>query len=381
MTRTAISPRLATSTRWSAATAGSALGIDRRRAPARTRPPRRSRRGSTSRRPATGAATWFMSFITSTIATVSPAATRPPTSTNGGAPGDGARQNRPTDGDSTTVPVPGAASPAAAGAGRGGGGGAGAGAPAGDRRGGGRGRRRGGAARRRGGRRRGARPGSPGARRAGVSGPIETVISCQSLRSKASRSAFMARSFNSMLSLPFVSGRVSVAPAGSGPPSTPSARAVVPPTPGAPTRPPTGDHAGHGLRAERPLQGLLRAPRPPSWTSASIPPRRSSRSSCARRRPARRPAGHGGAQGGGAPPRAVEPLPPRPRVRPRPDATSSTRRWPRSSAAARSRPEACNCTAPDTGQHGGADAVRHATSRRSAGCARCSTARSARRSR
>ena len=45
-----------------------------------------------------------MSFMTSTIATVSPAATRPPTSTKGGAPGEGARQNRPTDGDSTTVP-------------------------------------------------------------------------------------------------------------------------------------------------------------------------------------------------------------------------------------------------------------------------------------
>src|SRR6201992_1482987 len=62
--------------------------------------------------PSTGEATWFMSFMTSTIATVSPAETRTPTSTNGGAPGDGARQNNPTEGDSILVPFAGAASPA-----------------------------------------------------------------------------------------------------------------------------------------------------------------------------------------------------------------------------------------------------------------------------
>src|ERR1700710_3004076 len=55
--------------------------------------------------PSTGAATWFISFMTSTMATVSPAATRPPTSTKGGAPGEGERQNSPTEGDSTRVPV------------------------------------------------------------------------------------------------------------------------------------------------------------------------------------------------------------------------------------------------------------------------------------
>src|SRR5882757_10098684 len=54
--------------------------------------------------PSTGAATWFISFMTSTIATVSPLATRPPTSTNGGAPGEGDRQKSPTEGDSTLVP-------------------------------------------------------------------------------------------------------------------------------------------------------------------------------------------------------------------------------------------------------------------------------------
>src|SRR5882757_7128197 len=54
--------------------------------------------------PSTGAATWFISFITSTIATVSPVATRPPTSTNGGAPGEGDRQKSPTEGDSIWVP-------------------------------------------------------------------------------------------------------------------------------------------------------------------------------------------------------------------------------------------------------------------------------------
>src|SRR6185437_14700087 len=54
--------------------------------------------------PATGATTWFINFITSTMASVSPSATLAPTSTNGGAPGDGARQKRPTLGLSTTVP-------------------------------------------------------------------------------------------------------------------------------------------------------------------------------------------------------------------------------------------------------------------------------------
>src|ERR1700710_1759999 len=62
--------------------------------------------------PSSGAATWFISFMTSTMATVSPAETRPPTSTNGGAPGDGARQKSPTEGDSIRVPLAGAASPA-----------------------------------------------------------------------------------------------------------------------------------------------------------------------------------------------------------------------------------------------------------------------------
>src|SRR5436190_21293238 len=46
--------------------------------------------------------------MTSAIATVSPDDTRAPTSTNGGAPGAGARQNSPTDGDSITVPSGGA---------------------------------------------------------------------------------------------------------------------------------------------------------------------------------------------------------------------------------------------------------------------------------
>src|SRR5450755_869706 len=55
--------------------------------------------------PSTGATTWFMSFMTSTMARVSPAETTPPTSTNGGAAGEGARQKRPTDGDSTTIPL------------------------------------------------------------------------------------------------------------------------------------------------------------------------------------------------------------------------------------------------------------------------------------
>src|ERR1700712_395134 len=54
--------------------------------------------------PSIGEATWFISFITSTIATVSPAATVCPTSTKGGAPGEGERQNRPTEGDSIRVP-------------------------------------------------------------------------------------------------------------------------------------------------------------------------------------------------------------------------------------------------------------------------------------
>ena len=44
-------------------------------------------------------------------------------------------------------------------------------------------------------------------------------------------------------------------------------------------------------------------------------------------------------------------------------------------------PEAVNCIGARHRQHGGAHGVRHATSRRSAGCGRCSTARSARRSR
>src|SRR5688500_7577846 len=110
MMRTAISPRFATSTRSSAATSAQPSGsMVISGCPYSTVAPLSTRIDVTS--PATGAATWFMSFMTSTIATVSPAATRPPTSTNGGAPGDGARQNSPTDGDSTTVPVPGAASP------------------------------------------------------------------------------------------------------------------------------------------------------------------------------------------------------------------------------------------------------------------------------
>src|SRR5882757_11442698 len=46
------------------------------------------------------------------MATVSPAATRAPTSTNGGAPGDGARQKSPTEGDSIFVPGARAASDA-----------------------------------------------------------------------------------------------------------------------------------------------------------------------------------------------------------------------------------------------------------------------------
>ena len=62
------------------------------------------------------------------------------------------------------------------------------------------------------------------------------------------------------------------------------------------------------------------------------------------------PPDHRGAQGGGALARAVEPLPPRPRVRPRPDQR-------RVRAAGRdhrplrrtSRPRPCNCSAPDTG--------------------------------
>lgn len=60
--------------------------------------------------PSTGDATWFISFITSTMATVSPAETFCPTSTKGGAPGDGARQNSPTEGDSIRVPSVGVAS-------------------------------------------------------------------------------------------------------------------------------------------------------------------------------------------------------------------------------------------------------------------------------
>ena len=161
-----------------------------------------------------------MSFMTSTIATVSPAATRPPTSTNGGAPGDGARQKRPTEGDSTTVPVPGAASPAAeGGAGAGApsdGDGAAAGADAAASGGDGTAAGAGSAASGVKGGAEAAAPSPPAWRETwSVSGPTEIVISCQSLRSKASKSAFMARSFNSMLSLPFVSGRVSVAPGGS----------------------------------------------------------------------------------------------------------------------------------------------------------------------
>src|SRR5262249_8330020 len=57
--------------------------------------------------PATGATMWVISFFTSTIASVSSAARRVPTATNGGAPGEGERQKRPTDGDSTSIPVSG----------------------------------------------------------------------------------------------------------------------------------------------------------------------------------------------------------------------------------------------------------------------------------
>ena len=69
------------------------------------------------------------------------------------------------------------------------------------------------------------------------------------------------------------------------------------------------------------------------------------------RRPALPSAGDGGAQGARPRAGAVEPVPPttpEPSA-PGPDATSSTRRWPRSWAAATSRSEACNCAAPDTG--------------------------------
>ena len=73
------------------------------------------------------------------------------------------------------------------------------------------------------------------------------------------------------------------------------------------------------------------------------------------------PADHGGAQGGGARARPVEPLPSRPDEHGAgPDQRSSTRRWPRSWAARSiSRRRRCNCSAPDTGNMEVLHAVRH----------------------
>ena len=91
------------------------------------------------------------------------------------------------------------------------------------------------------------------------------------------------------------------------------------------------------------------------------------------RRSALPPADHRGAQGRGARARAVEPLPPAPGVGPGPDQRSSTRRWPRSWAAAAPRPGGDELQRPGHRQHGGADALRHRRAQGAAGCARCST--------
>src|SRR3954468_22238398 len=105
MIRSAISPRFATSTRFNAGTPAQPSGsMEISGSPYSTVSPFSTMIAVTT--PATGAGTWLISFMTSTIATVSPAATRPPTSTNGGAPGAGARQNRPTEGDWITSPAP-----------------------------------------------------------------------------------------------------------------------------------------------------------------------------------------------------------------------------------------------------------------------------------
>ena len=83
------------------------------------------------------------------------------------------------------------------------------------------------------------------------------------------------------------------------------------------------------------------------------------------RRPALPPAGAGGAQGGGARARALEPVPSRPRVRAR--AQQPRVRAARGDHGAQpARPGGGELRGAGHGQHGGADAVRHATSRRSA---------------
>src|SRR5882757_1713162 len=186
--RTAISPRLAIRTRRSAISgppthpSGSTTTIG---CPNSTAAPFSTRIAVTT--PSTGEATWFISFITSTIATVSPAATGPPTSTNGGAPGAGARQNRPTDGESIFVPFSGTAvavagagavaTPSVAGAGTAGADGTGAGVGAA------------GAV---------AWSGSGSRETWRRSSPTSTTISRQSLRSKASSSALIVSGLISM---------------------------------------------------------------------------------------------------------------------------------------------------------------------------------------
>ncbi len=120
----------------------------------------------------------------------------------------------------------------------------------------------------------------------------------------------------------------------------------------------------------------------PSWTRRCTPPRRCAEEQLAAGGdPHCRPPDPRGAQGRGALARPVEPLPSRPRVRARADQRRVRAAGRDHGPLRRPRARGDQLLGARHGQHGGPHAVRHRRSRRSGGCARCSTARSARRSR
>ena len=181
-------------------------------------------------------------------------------------------------------------------------------------------------------------------------------------------------------------------PPGPGPPTAPGA--PVGRCPGTTSHRPTGrrPHGPHtnrrnpgphdgwssdGLRPQPPRPGLPRPACRPSWTPRSSPPSPSTPPSAheliAAGRPARAARRGRGPQGPG-PRRGACGTCSCPTAPSRPTACrcSTTPRWPSSPGwSPEIAPEALNCAAPDTGQHGDPAHVRHARAEAALARARC----------